>query len=185
MKVLTILEPKFNDIELTTPLSCIKRADENVLIDYFHPEFKKLTGQYNIVTIDNIKNKVNFDEYDLIFIPGGVGAQNLRTNKESLNLIKNTKTPIAAICDAPNVLRENNIISEELTYSSYPSEWSIKTWSTLRKNEYVTNNFKNNKIITAKCADAGMDLGLEIVKEFYGEKIYTKVVTAMKGIKEQ
>ncbi|UUD36168.1 DJ-1/PfpI family protein [Mycoplasmopsis citelli] len=183
MKILVVLENRFNDIELTNPLSCLRRADEKLEIDYYHPSLKSIKSQYGLFEITNIKNLVNLDDYDLLFIPGGYAAQLLRSNEEALKLISTFKGPIAAICDAPNTLREHNLIDQNTPYSGYPSQWSEELRSLNYKPDYVTNLLKDKKLITARCADAGMQLGYELVEHFYGQEALEKVHLAMRTTK--
>ncbi|VEU76272.1 DJ-1/PfpI family protein [Mycoplasmopsis columboralis] len=183
MKVLVILENKFNDVELVTPLSCLRRADESVEIDYFNPELTSVSSQYGVITIHNVKNSVNINDYDLLFVPGGPGAQSLRTDEVSLEMIKKFPNKIAAICDAPNTLREHDIIDETIQYSAYPSSWAKEFRSNNYQQSYVTNLLSTNKLITARCADAAMQLGYELVNHFYGAEGLEKVHLAMKATK--
>lgn len=183
MKILVILENNFNDIELTTTLSCIKRADSSAEIDYYHKELKEARGQYGIGYINHIINKPdNVDSYDAVFVPGGKGAQTLRENKDSLNVVQKfiqNQKYVFAICDAPNVLVEANVLTNK-KFAAFPSEWS----SSYRQNNYVKDVYvveSDSKIVTAKAADASMELGYYIVKHLYGKDLANKVYQGMTG----
>ncbi|UUM19772.1 MULTISPECIES: DJ-1/PfpI family protein [unclassified Mycoplasma] len=183
MKILVILENKFNDVELVTPLSCLRRADPDIVVDYYHPTEKSILSQYKVFAINNIKNNVNLADYDLLFIPGGFAAQLLRTNEQALKLISSFNGPIAAICDTPNTLREHNLIDHNTSYSAYPSTWSEPFKSKNYQQDYVTNLLKEKHLITARCADAAMELGYELVEHFYGKEALEKVHLAMRTTK--
>lgn len=184
MKLLVFIENQFNDIELTTPLSYLKRADENLEITYYHPHLSNAHGQYNISYIQNISNQIgDLDSYDAFFIPGGKGAQSLRKNEHSLKIISTLIAQnklVFAICDAPNVLLENNLIPEKFTYSSFPSNWSATYQNSFRSEEMVS---RANNLITGRCAFASNELGLTMVEILYGKETANLVSFGMTGNK--
>ncbi|MGP1451728.1 MAG: DJ-1/PfpI family protein [Metamycoplasmataceae bacterium] len=181
MKLLVLVHPYFNDIELTTTISCLQKAKLLELITYYNPKHIQATGQYNVVTL-NLSNEVDFNQYDALFIPGGVGAKELRNDEKSLAVIDKfiiDKKDIFAICDAPNVLQENGYL-EKLEYSSFPIEGLELEKLNNRKEDMVT---VSNNFITGKCAAAAMEFGLKIIKEKSSENDSEAVRRAMFGIK--
>ncbi|MEE3928169.1 DJ-1/PfpI family protein [Mycoplasmopsis ciconiae] len=181
--ILVLVHDRFNDVELVSTLSCLKRSKQ-FEITYFNPntKIKNVTGSYEIVKLE-VVNKVNYDDFDLMFIPGGPGAFALREDQESLSLIKNFITEnkhVYAICDAPNVLFENQIIQKDEYYSAFPmykNGFLDKKPGVNYCESYVTNT--NNLITTARCADAAIALGLEIVKQNCDQKTYDAVKLSM------
>lgn len=183
-KILVIIEDNFNDIELTTTLSCLVKVNSEIIIDYFHPSLKKAKGQYKIANVLDIKNQIeDLNQYVLIFIPGGKGAQSLRKNEKSLEIIKKFNGIVGAICDAPNVLREFQILDQNTSYSSFPSDWAKIYFSKDRNDNYVTNSKGTKHFVTAKCADASMALGYELVSILYGPEGVKLLDLGMKAIK--
>ncbi|RIV16729.1 DJ-1/PfpI family protein [Mycoplasmopsis gallopavonis] len=182
MNLLVIAQNYFNDIEMTTVLSCLKRSGKLEKLDYYNPSLQNVEGQYGITKLDNILNEVNIDEYDGLYVPGGKGAQTLRTDLISLNLIseflKKDKY-LFAICDAPNVLVESKIIDQTKPYSAFPSEWAKETRTEFYSNDYVTQT--GAKILTGRSADASMELGLAILNLVYGKDIANFVYQGMTG----
>lgn len=178
MKLLVLTHPMFNDIELTTVLGCLIRSGKMSKITLYNHKHKSATGQFGVTTLA-LENKVNLDEYDAIFIPGGKGAQELRKDPESLKVIdyfiKNDKW-VCAICDAPNVLYENHFIDDKVKYSSFPI---IPLVGGKNRNEKMVT--VNNKIITGRCAASSMEFGLTLVKEFFGEDVYEPICKGMFG----
>ncbi|WP_036453026.1 DJ-1/PfpI family protein [Mycoplasma buteonis] len=182
MKLLVIIEPKFNDVELTTVLSCLRKASPDLQIDYFHPEQREVSGQYDIVKVDNLVNEINLEEYHAVFVPGGQGAQTLRQNKVSLEIIQKANMLhkyIFAICDAPNVLREANILDDKTPFSAYPSDWAKDLQGKYYLSNYVIHSTKN--IYTARCADASMKLGLKMVSVLLGKDAFKNAYCGMTG----
>ncbi|MDC8901098.1 DJ-1/PfpI family protein [Metamycoplasma hyosynoviae] len=125
MKILVLVHNHFNDIELGTTLAILSKWPSISKITIYNPDstIKQVVGQCNVLKLD-VEHTFNFDEYDAIFIPGGKGAQTLRKDTKSIEIIKkfraNKQKYIFAICDAPNVLYENKIIDDNVSYSSYP-----------------------------------------------------------------
>ncbi|UUD34931.1 DJ-1/PfpI family protein [Mycoplasmopsis caviae] len=178
MKLLVLTHPMFNDIELTTVIACLKRSSKVDKITFYNHKYKSASGQFGLCTLE-LENKVNLDEYDAIFIPGGKGAQELRKDPKSIEVIeyfiKNNKK-VCAICDAPNVLFENKLISNQVKYSSFPIESIV---SGDGRNEQMVTVDKN--IISGRCAASSMEFGLSLVKEFFGNKTYEAVRKGMFG----
>ncbi|MGV2393200.1 UNVERIFIED_CONTAM: DJ-1/PfpI family protein [Campylobacter lari] len=174
MKLLVLLHNEFNDMELCTTLSILDRANVFDKTTLYNPKLKSVAGQHNIVKLD-LENNVDFNEYDAIFIPGGKGAKALRKDNESLCVIKefiDKNKYIFSICDAPNVLIENNLIPHNIPYSSYPIESISLTKGENRNNAYAT---AYQKIITGKCPTASAEFALLIIKKLKGKEEADKI----------
>ncbi|ASU14414.1 hypothetical protein CIB43_00518 [Mesomycoplasma hyopneumoniae] len=68
-KLLVILLDKFQDIELTTFISLIKKAEIFTDIEFFNPKNKLVIGQFGVVSIQ-AHNHWKSDDFDAVFIPG-------------------------------------------------------------------------------------------------------------------
>lgn len=179
MKLLVLLHDKFNDVEFVSVLSCLIRTGKLEKITYYNPVLKHVKGQYGLVEKD-LTNEFNYDDYEVIFIPGGASAKELRKDQKSLELIRRFSDDnkyLFSICDAPNVLYENKIIKEDEPYSSYPFDGM--TCSAKRSDALVTKT--NDKTLTGKSAAAGIELGLQIVKVLFGEETYQTTKFNMTG----
>ncbi|EFF41152.1 DJ-1/PfpI family protein [Mycoplasmopsis alligatoris] len=169
MKLLVLVHNRFNDVELTGVVACLERTKKLDDIVYYNPKYTKAIGQFSIIKL-NMVNKVDFNEFDILFVPGGPGAQELRKDKESLKIIEKfiqNKKYVISICDAPNVIYENHIIDDSIPYSSYPIPNMVA--SNLRNDNMVTNH--KGKFLSGKCAGAAVDLGIEAVKEIFGKEM--------------
>lgn len=177
MKLLVLLYDKFNDMELTTTLSVLHRSGQAVEFSYVSPitnsknQDFEVIGQHGVVKIMTHPISVDPKNYDAIFIPGGAQAKELRKDEIGLNIIRDFQTAgkyIFAICDAPNALKDSNIISEE-QYSSYPLH-ADKTWipGNKRSNEITT---VHDKLVTGKSPYSAYEFGLTIVEVLYGKNI--------------
>ncbi|WP_373435009.1 DJ-1/PfpI family protein [Metamycoplasma equirhinis] len=181
MKLLILVHNNFNDIELGTAYYIFNTFGDFEKITIFNPN-KNLTealGQGNVLNL-KIEHNVNLNEYDAIFIPGGSGAKILREDNVSLNIIRRFKDNnkyIFAICDAPNVLYENQIIDDQINYSSYPLGENMQKGK-LRNENNVT---VHDKIITGRCPAATFDFAISILyKLFDNKKVnnYEKLIKA-------
>ncbi|MFV8469272.1 DJ-1/PfpI family protein [Mycoplasma sp. MV126] len=181
LKLLVIIEDKFNDVELTSTLSVLKAADVIESITYYAPEISSATGQFDLAHVDNIVHQYNLEDYNAIFIPGGKGCQTLRNNPTSLDIIKEfyqANKYLFAICDAPNVLMEAKILPPYIHYSSYPSQWSLPTRGSNRSDEMTSCD---GKIITGKNAFAAPELGLRIIHELFSEELSLRTYIKING----
>ncbi|WP_036430231.1 DJ-1/PfpI family protein [Mycoplasmopsis felis] len=168
MNLLVVLEDNYNDIELVTPLSIWKKSNCFNKITFYHPNLKQIQGQFGYSLINTIENNIDINEYDLMFIPGGKAANTLRNNQISKDLISkffSLNKDILAICDAPNTLREFNVINDE-KFTSYPSVWS----SQYRIGENYTSNSVelSNKLITAKSANVAKEFAYKVLNHYFG-----------------
>ncbi|WP_338822859.1 DJ-1/PfpI family protein [Mycoplasmopsis felifaucium] len=181
MNLLVLVHSEFNDMELVDVLSVLNRT-KDVNITFYNPESKEATGQHGIVSL-KLVNKFKLNNFDAIFIPGGKGANFLRKDEKALNVIREFKENnkyIFAICDAPNVLYENDIITSENTYVSYPIENLLAG-----KNRRVAYACADKKIITGKCPAAALTLGLLIIKVVFGDKLYEQIKNDVYGNHEK
>ncbi|SJZ58066.1 DJ-1/PfpI family protein [Mycoplasmopsis verecunda] len=182
LKLLVVLENNFNDIELNSTLSVLLASGQVERYDYFIPKNNVATGQFGVVNIISHKKDINLNDYNAIFIPGGRGAQELRQDTETLNLIKSfydADKYVFAICDAPNTLMEAKVVPNAVVYSSYPSQWSIPTRGLNRSKELTS---VNRKYITGKNALAATDLGFRIIKELYGQDKMVELYNKINGL---
>lgn len=88
----------------------------------------QVTGSHNITAIANKVLDDSIKEYDMLVLPGGMpGSTNLRDSKqviETVQYFNQTKKYIAAICAAPIVLQQANIVQGR-KITSYPSQKEV------------------------------------------------------------
>ena len=121
---------------------------------------------------DKLLEEINFDEYDLLVLPGGVrGTNNLNACEElKKNLVKfnDQGKGIAAICAAPTVFANLGLLKGK-TSTCNPG-----FWEELRANGAdVIEDSKvvvNDNIITSQAMGTSVDFGLELVGYLCGEE---------------
>jgi len=126
-KVAILAADMFERVELEQPRKALDEAGAKIEIvsihdgqiqgfDHFDPK--------NKVKVDKTVEEVSADDYDALFIPGGVGnADQLRGDENAVNLVREFATsgkPIAAICHAPWVLVEAGV-ARGRTLTSWPT----------------------------------------------------------------
>lgn len=122
-RVALIATDGFEDSELTQPLQALREHGADVTI--IAPESGTITGK-NDTTIDVDKSidDVAAEDYDALLLPGGLKNPDvLRMNESVVGFVRDifaASKPVAAICHAPWVLIEADVVSGR-TLTSYPS----------------------------------------------------------------
>jgi protease I len=126
-KVAILAADMFERVELEEPRKALEEAGAKTEIvsihdgeiqgfDYFEPK--------NKVKVDKTVEEVSVDDYDALFVPGGVGnPDQLRGDENAVSFVRafaESKKPIAAICHAPWVLVEAGV-ARGRTLTSWPT----------------------------------------------------------------
>src|SRR5438309_9148032 len=116
-KVAILAADMFERVELEEPRKALEKAGAKAEIvsihdgeiqgfDHFEPR--------NKVKVDKTVEEVSVDDYDALFIPGGVGnPDQLRGDENAVNFVRGfaeSGKPIAAICHGPWVLVEAGVV---------------------------------------------------------------------------
>lgn len=185
MKILTLVLKKYQDLELNTFLAVINRSGKLSKKSFYNPnDENNIFGSNNIgsIEVENDLNNLNIDEYDLLYIPGGPAAQEIRTNFKTHEIIKlfiEKKKFIVAHCDAPNALYKIGFFKNK-KYVSYPPSDLDEINSPLRikDNSLV---FVDGNYISGKSPGASIALGLKVIEVFYGLDESEKIKSALMG----
>lgn len=107
-KIATVITNDFEDVEYTDPAKAYKEAGHEVTTIEFDAgnSVKGKQGEAT-VSIDKGIDDVNPEDFDALFIPGGVSPDNLRADDRFVNLAKHfmdEKKPVFAICHGPQLL---------------------------------------------------------------------------------
>ncbi|NNU16922.1 type 1 glutamine amidotransferase [Parvularcula sp. ZS-1/3] len=115
-KILIVASDGFEQSELTGPKSQL--SSRGAAVHVASPDGESIRGWDQgdwgeTVSADMPISQANADDYDAIVLPGGqINPDNLRSNKEALDLIQRFNQqgkPVAAICHAPWLLAETGI----------------------------------------------------------------------------
>ncbi len=114
-------------VELTKPRTALEQAGANV--ELISIQDGQIQGMNHIdkgetFPVDHTVGEVSAESYDGLMLPGGaVNPDNLRQNEQAVRFVRefyDTGKPIAAICHAPWLLVEADIV-RDLTITSWPS----------------------------------------------------------------
>lgn len=126
-KIAILTETGFEEIELLSPRQALLEAGAEVHVVSPQPEAVKAWDHdhWSIdVQVDVPLSKANADDYDGLFLPGGVlNPDQLRMNKRAVEFARQfleLGKPVAAICHGPQTLIETDML-EGRTMTSYPS----------------------------------------------------------------
>ncbi|MEM3913213.1 MAG: type 1 glutamine amidotransferase domain-containing protein [Desulfurococcaceae archaeon] len=121
-KVLFLIGPEFEDLELFVPM--YRLIEEGYEVVIASPNGGLVVGKHGY-SIQTIKlTEVNPDEYVALVLPGGRGPERIRAlaRNEAVRIVKafaDSGKPIAAICHGPQLLISANIVKGR-KITSYP-----------------------------------------------------------------
>lgn len=107
-KIATVITNDFEDVEYTDPAKAYKEAGHEVTTIEFEAgnSVKGKQGEAT-VSIDKGIDDVKPEDFDALFIPGGVSPDNLRADDRFVNFAKHfmdEKKTVFAICHGPQLL---------------------------------------------------------------------------------
>ncbi|MBU2919843.1 type 1 glutamine amidotransferase [Winogradskyella psychrotolerans] len=126
-KVAILATNGFEESELKAPLNALKEAGADV--DIVSEKSGKIKawqdGNWsNTYNVDKTLDDVSQSNYNALVLPGGVmNPDTLRKNKDAVNFIKSffeNHKPVAAICHAPWLLAEADVLKDRKV-TSYAS----------------------------------------------------------------
>lgn len=174
MQASIFLAPGFEEIEAITVIDVLRRAEIEVITvsipDEYEDEFW-VEGAHGISVFSDIDFEyADFDESDILILPGGQpGTKNLNAHKGLKKLLQtynDQQKCIAAICAAPLVLGEMNLL-EGKQATCYPGFEAQLLGATVVKDKAVV---VDGNIITANGPGAAMEFALAIVEKFKGRE---------------
>ncbi|WMJ79456.1 DJ-1/PfpI family protein [Clostridium sp. MB40-C1] len=172
-RVIIFLADGFEEIEALTVVDVLRRA--NIQCDMCSLREIYVKGAHNInVECDKIISDVDVENYDGLVLPGGMpGSTNLKNSSEVINLVKefNKKSKIvSAICAAPIVLGEANIIQEKRV-TSYPG-FNEELKEGIYCEDVVV---EDNNIITSRGPATAIYFALKLVERLVGKDVAYKL----------
>ena len=171
-KVAVFIADGSEEVEAITPVDLLRRAKVDVDVVSVMDTLE-ITASRNVkITADKLIGDIDFDEYDLLMLPGGVkGTNNLNACEElKKQLVKfsDQGKGIAAICAAPTVFAGLGLLSGK------DSTCNPGFWEELRANgANVIEDSKvvvNGNIITSQAMGTSVDFGLELVCYLCGDE---------------
>lgn len=170
-KVAVFIADGSEEVEAITPVDLLRRAKVDVDVVSVMPALEITASREVKITADKLIGDINFDEYDLLVLPGGVkGTNNLNACEElkkQLVRFNDQGKGIAAICAAPTVFASLGLLDGKA------STCNPGFWEELRANgaEVIEDSkvVVNGNIITSQAMGTSVDFGLELVGYLCGE----------------
>lgn len=117
-KIAILTADGFEEIELTSPRDAIQMAGgkTHIISPNKGVVRAKKGNEWSLdFDVDTPLDEANPDDYDALFIPGGViNPDKLRVIDKALDFVKaffNTGKPVAAICHGPQVLIDADVVA--------------------------------------------------------------------------
>ena len=156
------------EIEGLTVIDLVRRAGLDVDIVSIN-ETLEVVGAHNItIKADKLLNEVDFDNGDMIVLPGGMpGTINLGECKELCDQVLKYNSEdkmLAAICAAPSVLGELGVLKGK-SATCYPG-FEDKLKGAAHLNSGVV---KSHNVITASGMGTAIDFALAIIEHYLGK----------------
>jgi len=172
-KVSMFLTQDFETVEALAVVDILRRAGITVDTISISDSLDVVSAQKIAVKAEYLLNGYDFNETDMIFLPGGPGITNYEKNKEFLSIVEEffkKEKRIAAICAAPSILGHLGIL-EGKKATCFPGYEKDLYKAIVVKEKVVTDG----NITTAIGMGASIEMGLELVRILIGEEMKNKI----------
>lgn len=163
MKAAIIMAKGFEEIEAISIIDVLRRGEMEVDIISIAGKIDVEGAHGIIVSTDKTFYTVDYSEYDILILPGGMpGTENLFKNEDLCNLLidfNNKGKIIGAICAAPSILGQLGIL-EGKTATCYPG-WEDKLIGCEVSDHDIV---VSHNVITGKGPGVAIKYALEILK---------------------
>ena len=164
-KVLVFLVNGFEEIEAMAPIDLLRRA--GIIVDTVSiNEDNQVTSSRKIrVLTDKTIDEINFENYEMIVLPGGPGTENYMKSEKLLEKLKefSINRKLGAICAAPTILSALGILNGKQAICFPACEPDLIKDGAIIVNQDVV---KDNNIITSRGA---IDFSLALIEELLGK----------------
>ena len=167
-KVLVFLVNGFEEIEAMAPIDLLRRA--GIIVDTVSiNEDNQVTSSRKIrVLTDKTIDEINFENYEMIVLPGGPGTENYMKSEKLLEKLKefSINRKLGAICAAPTILSALGILKGKQAICFPACEPDLVKDGAIIVNQDVV---KDNNIITSRGAGTAIDFSLALIEELLGK----------------
>ena len=168
---LVILTNGFEEIEATTPIDLLRRAETEVTLASATDSLE-VTGKMSVV----LQAEVLLDDcltknFDLLVLPGGPGVFGLREDARILDLIRSrveANLPVAAICAAPLLLKDAGILDGK----AHTAHGTVSDELPEMQDVAVV---EDAPLITSRGPGTAFAFGLALVGLLHGEEVARRV----------
>ena len=167
-KVCVFFANGFEEIEALTVVDILRREKIDVDMVSITGE-KKATGSHNItVEMDKLIEEVDFEQTDMIVLPGGMpGTVNLEACEplmEQVDAFYKAEKYIAAICAAPSIFGHRGMLQGKKACSNPGFESHLEGADVKKEPAVVAGH-----IITSRGMGTAISFGLAILEQLEGK----------------
>lgn len=168
-KIAVFFGTGYEEIEALTVVDLCRRAGIDTQMASV-TDACSVTGSHGIsVTMDKMFDEINFDELDMIVLPGGMpGTLNLEAHAglmEQVDAFHKAGKFVGAICAAPSILGHRGIL-ESKKACSYPGFEKDLNGANVVFDSVV----RDGNVITSRGMGCAIDFALEIIAALCGEE---------------
>ncbi len=159
----------YEEIEALTVVDILRRAGEEITMVSVTDE-RSVTSSHGVeVRMDKVLSEMNFDETDVIVLPGGMpGTKNLEACAalmEQVDAFVQAGKTVAAVCAAPSILGHRGHLNGKKACSFPDMESQLEGAEVLREPAVIDGN-----IITGRGMGAAIPFGLAILEKLQGKE---------------
>lgn len=164
-KVCCFLADGSEEVEALSVVDILKRGKIDVELVSVMGR-REIISSHNIhIVTDKLIEEVNFDEVDMIFLPGGIpGTPNLKANKllcDNIIDFNNKNKLLAAVCAAPSIYGELGILKGKKA-TCYPGFEEKLEGAAYVSDRVVTDG----NITTSRGLGTSLELGFRLLEIF-------------------
>ncbi len=115
MKIAVLLPEGFEEVEAMTIIDVLRRGKQDVTVIALNDDITVKSAQNVKVIADITLGAVDFQEYGMLVMPGGPGADNYlghdKVKEAAKEFLNNPDKLMGAICAAPNILGQWNLLN--------------------------------------------------------------------------
>lgn len=178
MLVYACLADGSEEVECLAVVDVLKRAGISVKLVSVMEDKTVCTAHGISITCDGIAAEVNFDEADVLFLPGGMpGTLHLGENRQLCEALQRHHAAgkhIAAICAAPSVLGKLGILAGKQA-TCYPGFEDQLQGAVYTRQGVVTDA----NVTTARGLGYALDLGLALVSILHNPEQAAEIKAAI------
>lgn len=176
-KVYVFLADGFEETEAIFPIDLLIRAGATVEKVSVTGK-KKVTGSHNITVIaDSLFDDNNYNDADMLFLPGGPGHKTLLEHADLIELVKKAneeKKWLAAICAAPMIYGSLGLLDGKAATCFPGYEQYLKGAVTTGAPYEISGNF-----VTGRSAGTAREFALAMVEALFGKDASKEVAKAI------
>ncbi len=173
-KVCVFFAPGYEEIEALAVVDLLRRAGIETDMVSITKERQATSSHGITVQMDKLFSEVDFQEVDMIVLPGGMpGTKNLEAFEPLMEMVDSfyaEKKLLGAICAAPSIFGHKGMLKGRKA-CCFPEFESHLEGAEVTKNPVESSDF----IITGRGMGCAVDFGLAIVEKFQGKDAAAKL----------